>query len=73
MKWYIRLFNFLFNRHGKYAVIDIRERVHDAHINSDWTHRREACYAAYRAITGATVQESWRVVKPWLNGWERKK
>ena len=73
MKWYIKLFNFLFNRHGKYAVVDIKERIHSAHLGSDWTHRREACYAAYRAIMGVDAKESWKAVKPWLREWEGKK
>ena len=69
MKWYIRLFNFLFNRRGKYAIVDIKERVKEVYIKGD----NEAAYAAYRAITGATVQESWKVVKPWVREWEGKK
>jgi hypothetical protein len=68
MKWYIRLFNFLFNRRGRYAVVDIKWRVREVYINGN-----EVAYAAYRAITGATVQESHKAVRPWLNEWEGKK
>ena len=73
MKWYIRLFNFLFNRRGKYAVIDIKKRIREAYLDSEWIHRNESCYAAYRAITGATVQESHKAVRPLIKLWEGTK
>ena len=63
----IKLFNLLFNRHGKYAVVDINERLREVYVKGG----NEAAYAAYRAIAGATVQESWKVVKPWIKEWER--
>lgn len=62
---FIKLFNLLFNRHSKYAIVDIRKRIMEVYIKGD----NEAAYATYRAITGATVQESWKVVKPWIRGW----
>jgi hypothetical protein len=60
------------NRRGKYAIVDIKERVEQVY----WTNAvggNEAAYAAYRAITGATVQESHKVVKQWIKEWEGKK
>lgn len=56
------------NRNGKYAIVDIEKRIRDIYIKGD----NEAAYAAYRAITGADVQESWRTVKPWIKKWEGK-
>ena len=53
----------------KYAIVDVRERVHEAYKTASFTGRNEAAYATYRAITGATVKESWRVVKPWIKEW----
>lgn len=55
------------NRTGKFAVVDIKKRVREVYIKGD----NEAAYAAYRAITGATVQESWKIVKPWVKEWEK--
>lgn len=49
-------------------LINVKKRVHKAYDNGG----NEAAYAAYRAITGATVQESWKVVKPWIKEWEGK-
>lgn len=59
-------FEIINNRKGKYAVVDIEKRVREVYIKGD----NEAAYAAYRAITGAGIQESWRVVKPWIKKWE---
>lgn len=58
-------FILLNNRRGKYAVVDIQKRIREVYVKGD----NEAAYATYRAITGATVQESWKVVKPWIRGW----
>ena len=49
----------------KYAIVDVKQRVYEAYVNGG----NEAAYATYRAIKGADVQESWRVVKPWIRGW----
>lgn len=57
------------NKRGKYAIVDINKRIKEVYIKGD----NEAAYAAYRAITGATVQESWKVVKQWIKEWEEKK
>ena len=51
---------------GRYVVIDIKQRIMEVYIKGD----NESAYAAYRAITGATVQESHKAVRPWLNEWE---
>jgi hypothetical protein len=56
------------NRNGKYAIVDIEKRIRDVYIKGD----NEAAYAAYRAITGASVRESWHTVKPWIKKWEGK-
>jgi len=64
----IKLFNLLFNRHDKYAIVDINKRLREVYIKGN----NEAVYLAYRNITGATVQESWQVVKPWVREWEGK-
>ena len=50
------------NKNGKYAIIDIKKRIREVYIKGD----SEVAYAMYRAITGADVKESWRVVKPWI-------
>ena len=65
----IKLFNLLFNRRGEYAIVDINARLAYVYVKGD----NEAVYAAYRAITGATVQESWRYCKPLIRKWEGKK
>lgn len=54
---------------GRYVVVDIKQRIREVYIKGN----NEAAYAAYRAITGATVQASWMVVKPWIMEWEGKK
>jgi hypothetical protein len=54
---------------GRYVVVDIKQRIRDVYTKGD----TEAAYAAYRAITGASVQESHKAVRPWLNEWEGKK
>jgi hypothetical protein len=66
----LKLFNLLIinNKGGKYAVIDIKKRIREVYIKGD----NEAAYAAYRIITGASIKESWRVVKPWLREWGGK-
>lgn len=66
----MRLFNLLIlnNKGGKYAVVDIKKRIREVYIKGD----NEAAYLAYRNITGATISESWRVVKPWLREWGGK-
>ena len=51
-----------------YRLINVKKRVHDAYKSGG----NEAAYATYRAIMGATVQESWRVVKKWIKDWEDK-
>lgn len=67
----MKLFSFILlnNRRQKYAVVDIEKRLREVYIKGD----NEAVYAAYRAITGATVQESWRYCKPLIRGWEGKR
>jgi hypothetical protein len=66
----MKLFGFeiIDNRRGRYTIVDIEKRVREVYANGD----NEAAYATYRAITGASVQESWRVVKPWIKEWEAK-
>ena len=56
------------NRGNRYVIIDIEKHVREAYIKGD----TEAAYAAYRAITGADVKESWRIVKPLIKEWEGK-
>jgi len=56
------------NKNDRYAIIDIQNRIREVYIKGN----SEAAYAAYRIITGATIFESWRVVKPWLRLWEGK-
>ena len=57
------------NKHGKYVVVDIKKRIRQIYIRGD----NEACYAAYRAITGVNVQRSREAVKPWIKIWEGEK
>ena len=66
----MKLFNLLIlnNKGGKYAVVDIKKRIREVYIKGD----NESAYAAYRAITGADIKESWRVVKPWIREWGGK-
>lgn len=60
----MKLFNLvILNNKGKrYAIIDIQKRIREIYIKGN----SESAYAAYRIITGASIQESWRVVKPWI-------
>jgi len=71
----MNLFGFILlnNRHGKYAVVDINARLREVYSEAYKECRNEAVYAAYRMITGATVQESWRYCKPLIKLWEGKK
>ena len=66
---FIKLFDFLFNRHGKYAVVDIKERIISIYLADG----REAAYLAYRNIVDTGTQESWKVCKRWFKEWEGKK
>ena len=50
------------------AIIRIKKRVHQEYIKGG----NEAAYATYRAITGATIQEGWKKVKPWVREWGRE-
>jgi hypothetical protein len=52
-----------------YRLINVKRRVYEVYIIGG----SEAAYATYRAITGATVQESWKIVKKWIKVWEGKK
>ncbi len=65
----MKLFGYelLIVKQGRYIVVDVKKRIRDIYIKGG----NEAAYAAYRVITGATVQESWKVVKPWVREWER--
>lgn len=49
-------------------IIHIKRRIEQIYIKGG----NEAAYAAYRTITGVTVQESWKVVKKWIKEWEGK-
>lgn len=49
-------------------LINVKRRVYEAYISGG----NEAAYATYRAITRATVKESWRVVKKWIKDWRGK-
>ena len=48
-----------------YRLINVKKRVYEAYTGGG----NEAAYATYRAIMGVGVQESWRVVKPWIREW----
>jgi hypothetical protein len=48
-----------------YRLINVKKRVRDAYKAGG----NEAAYEVYRHIMGVGVQESWRVVKPWIRGW----
>jgi hypothetical protein len=54
---------------GNLVILNIKKRVLNAYINGN----SEAAYAVYRILTGASIKESWRVVKPWIKKWEGKK
>lgn len=58
---------------GKYIVVDVKNRTFEAYTVAKVPDKNEAAYATYRAITGATVQESYKAVRPWLKEWEGKK
>lgn len=63
------------NKGNRYAIVDIVERVREAYGIDDSEYNRrntEGAYAIYRILTGASIQESWRVVKPWIKIWEGK-
>jgi hypothetical protein len=46
------------------VILNVKSHVRKAYQNGN-----EAAYAAYRAVTGVSVQESWKVVKPWIREW----
>lgn len=48
-----------------WKVINVKKRVQEAYKAGG----NEAAYEVYRHIMGVGVQESWRVVKPWIRGW----
>jgi hypothetical protein len=62
------------NCKGEKVVIDIKQRVKEVYL--DGAHndaaRREAAYAAYRAITGVKPMVSLAVVRPWIRDWEEE-
>lgn len=66
----MRLFGLtvMLNNDSRYAIVDIKRRIREIYANGD----NEAAYAAYRHITGSTVQDSWRTVKPWIKEWGLK-
>jgi len=66
----MKLFGFelINNRKGRYAVVDIEQRIISIYLADG----REAAYAAYRNIMDTGVKESWRVCKPWIKEWEGK-
>jgi len=47
------------NRHGKYAVVDIKERVMESYLSGGI----EAAYLAYRTLTGVGRHDSHIVVR----------
>lgn len=61
-------YELLIAKQGRCIIVDIKKRIRDIYIKGG----NEAAYAAYRTITGCDVQESWRVVKPWIREWEGK-
>ena len=50
-----------------WKVINVKRRVREAYKAGG----NEAAYEVYRHIMGVGVQESWRVVKPWIKGWQK--
>ena len=49
------------------VIINLKKHVYKAYKNGN-----EAAYAAYRAVTGANIADSWKIVKPWIKKWEGK-
>ena len=49
-------------------IVDIEKRIRDIYIKGD----KEAAYAAYRVLTGASIMESWEVVMKWVKIWQGK-
>ena len=49
-----------------WKVINVKKHVHDAYKSGG----NGAAYEVYRHIMGVGVQESWRVVKPWIRRWQ---
>ena len=50
-----------------WKVINVKRRVHEAYKAGG----NEAAYEVYRHIMGVGVQESWKVVKPWIREWSK--
>jgi len=65
----ILCFEIINNRKGDFAIVNIGKRVREVWIKGG----NEDCYAAYRVLTGAGIQESWKIVKKWIKVWEKKK
>jgi hypothetical protein len=54
-----------------YSPITLKGKVKAAYDSkSDKQDKREAAYWAYRDLTGASIQESHKAVRPWLKKWE---
>jgi hypothetical protein len=51
------------------VIVPLKKRVKEAYGSKQ---DKEACYAAYRAITGAGIHESHRAVKPWIREWDKE-
>jgi hypothetical protein len=55
------------------VIVPLEKRIKEVYEAAKVLDKNEAAYAAYRAITGASVQESWRYCKPLIKVWEGKK
>ncbi len=49
-----------------FELVNVNKRIKEAYNAGG----KEAAYAAYRAITGADVRESWRYCKPLIREWK---
>ncbi len=53
------------------VIVPLKKRIKEVYEAAK-VDKNEAAYAAYRAITGASVQESWQYCKPLIKEWEGK-
>ena len=54
---------------GNILITNIKDHVRKEYEQGNASN----AYTAYRALTGASITDSWKIVKPWIKKWEGKK
>lgn len=54
---------------GNILITNIKDHVRKEYEQGNASN----AYTAYRALTGASITDSWKIVKPWIREWEGEK